>query len=60
MGLRTFNEYKESSFKQPDEATINRFQKVLHKNDFISIIRHSRGEDISAACGQLRAKLKIS
>jgi len=40
----------------PDQLTIERFQQVLLKNHYTAIIRHSKGQDISAACGQLRAK----
>jgi len=34
------------------------FQKELEKKGLFATIRHSRGADISAACGQLRARAK--
>jgi len=37
-----------------DEQTIFIFQRVLKENHIPVTIRHSRGQDINAACGQLR------
>jgi len=39
-------------FPPPMERTL-RFQETLIKNHFTAIIRKSKGQDISAACGQL-------
>jgi len=33
------------------------FQKVLSGHHYTAVIRHSKGGDIGAACGQLRAKI---
>ena len=33
-----------------------KFQKILLNRNYTTNIRHSKGTDISAACGQLRAK----
>ena len=40
---------------RPDESRILRFQEVLHRAKMVATVRKSRGADISAACGQLRA-----
>jgi len=37
-----------------DEQTIFIFQRVLKENHIPVTIRHSKGQDINAACGQLR------
>jgi 23S rRNA (adenine2503-C2)-methyltransferase len=39
----------------PDEATIGRFQERLRQRGMIATVRRRRGDEVSAACGQLRA-----
>ncbi len=39
-----------------DEHTVSLFQKILKTNHIPVTIRYSRGQDIRAACGQLRSK----
>ncbi|MCU0614519.1 MAG: 23S rRNA (adenine(2503)-C(2))-methyltransferase RlmN [Desulfobacterales bacterium] len=56
INLIPFNEFEGSEFKRPDESVILKFQKILLDKNFTVIIRQSKGADISAACGQLRAK----
>jgi 23S rRNA (adenine2503-C2)-methyltransferase len=55
INLIPFNEYEGSEFNRPEESAIFNFKEILNKNDYTAIIRHSKGQDISAACGQLRA-----
>ncbi|CAN2039036.1 Dual-specificity RNA methyltransferase RlmN [Candidatus Magnetomoraceae bacterium gMMP-15] len=55
INLIPFNEHEGCSFKRPDESVILKFQKILLDSRYTVIIRRSKGEDISAACGQLRA-----
>ncbi len=56
VNLIPFNEHAASDFKRPSEQTIQRFLQILLQHHLTAIIRKSKGEDISAACGQLRAK----
>ncbi|MCK4469603.1 MAG: 23S rRNA (adenine(2503)-C(2))-methyltransferase RlmN [Desulfobacterales bacterium] len=56
INLIPFNEYEGSKFKQPEEDVINNFKEILRKNNYIVVIRRSKGRDISAACGQLRVR----
>ena len=56
INLIPFNEHPASEFKRPDESVILKFQEILHQKNYTAIIRHSKGRDISAACGQLSAK----
>ncbi|MBC2714429.1 MAG: 23S rRNA (adenine(2503)-C(2))-methyltransferase RlmN [Desulfobacteraceae bacterium] len=58
INLIPFNEHPGSEFKCPDETVVLKFQEVLHQKSYTAIIRHSKGRDISAACGQLSAKNK--
>ncbi|MFO7708661.1 MAG: 23S rRNA (adenine(2503)-C(2))-methyltransferase RlmN [Desulfobacterales bacterium] len=55
VNLIPFNPHAESGFERPAEPAIRAFQEVLLRKHFTVIIRHSKGQDISAACGQLRA-----
>lgn len=55
INLIPFNAYPGSEFKQPPPEKILAFQQILVKNHYTTIIRQSKGADISAACGQLHA-----
>jgi 23S rRNA (adenine2503-C2)-methyltransferase len=55
INLIPFNEHHGCNFLRPTDSAIHQFHQVLLKNHYTAIIRHSKGEDISAACGQLRA-----
>jgi 23S rRNA (adenine2503-C2)-methyltransferase len=59
VNLIPFNEHPGSDFKRPDPERISRFQELLADHHYTAIVRHSKGQDIGAACGQLRAKLKM-
>ena len=60
INLIPFNEYEGSEFKQPEEDVISNFKEILRKNNYIVVIRRSKGRDISAACGQLRVRTRNS
>ncbi len=44
-----------AQFRQPAEGRLETFQQVLLDKGILATIRKSRGEEIGAACGQLRA-----
>ncbi len=56
INLIPFNEHPGCDFKRPELHTIEAFQEVLLKRHYTSVIRWSKGADISAACGQLRGE----
>ena len=56
INLIPFNEYPESEFRRPEPTVIDQFFKVLFDHHHTVIVRHSKGQDISAACGQLKAQ----
>ena len=58
VNLIPFNEHPGSDFKRPSNNRIHAFLKILLDKDMTAIIRKSKGDDILAACGQLRAKLE--
>jgi 23S rRNA (adenine2503-C2)-methyltransferase len=42
-------------FKRPEDAVVTRFQETLIARQLTATVRRTRGEDVGAACGQLRA-----
>ena len=56
INLLAVNPAGNGAFKSPSAARLLRFQKILRDRDYTVFIRQSRGEDISAACGQLAGK----
>jgi 23S rRNA (adenine2503-C2)-methyltransferase len=56
VNLIPLNESPELEFQRPSDETVHEFQKILLDRHITCIIRKSRGGDISAACGQLRAQ----
>ena len=60
INLIPFNSYEDSQYQRPDEDSILRFQKILIDKNYTVMIRRSKGQDISAACGQLFGKTEDS
>ncbi|MBF0507238.1 MAG: 23S rRNA (adenine(2503)-C(2))-methyltransferase RlmN [Nitrospirae bacterium] len=58
VNLIPFNPYPGSEFERPDEKSVLEFQNILLNAHITAIIRKSKGQDISAACGQLRARYR--
>src|SRR2546428_6191159 len=56
VNLIPFNEAEELSYRCPLDAAIERFQQALIENNISAFVRKNRGNDISAACGQLKKK----
>ncbi len=57
INLIPYNEYEESDFKRPSQKIVSEFLQILLDKNFTAIIRKSKGDDILAACGQLKARL---
>jgi 23S rRNA (adenine2503-C2)-methyltransferase len=58
VNLIPFNEHEGCGFRAPTRAAIDAFHKYLIDRNVTVITRNSRGEDISAACGQLKGRLE--
>ena len=56
VNLIPLNESPDLDYKRPDQATVLGFQNILRDRGVRTFIRKSRGDDISAACGQLKKK----
>jgi 23S rRNA (adenine2503-C2)-methyltransferase len=55
VNVLAFNPFPGAAFERPDEKRIYEFRNILLTHGFVAVVRNSRGSDISAACGQLRA-----
>lgn len=55
INLIPFNEWPGSPYQRSDWAQIEAFADIIYKAGYASPIRTPRGEDIMAACGQLKS-----
>ena len=56
INLIPFNMHQGCDYERPPESVIQAFYKILFDKNYTVIIRRSKWQDISAACGQLRAR----
>ncbi|HMK55162.1 MAG TPA: 23S rRNA (adenine(2503)-C(2))-methyltransferase RlmN [Dissulfurispiraceae bacterium] len=56
VNLIPFNPYGGCEYARSDDANVLRFQEILADANLTVIIRKSKGQDILAACGQLKAR----
>ena len=54
VNLIPLNPHEGSDLQRPSDVSVLAFQKVLTDNNMTALIRESKGQDILAACGQLR------
>src|SRR5213083_2750359 len=54
VNLIPFNDWDGATFRRPPLARILAFQSILLDTELTTTVRWSKGEDIGAACGQLR------
>jgi len=55
INLIPFNEWPGAPYERSDWSRIQRFADIVYKAGYASPIRTPRGEDIMAACGQLKS-----
>jgi 23S rRNA (adenine2503-C2)-methyltransferase len=60
VNLIEYNPIDGAEFQRPTEKELENFKRQLEKAGITATIRHSRGRDIDAACGQLANKNSIS
>ncbi len=56
LNLIPFNQTPNSDFSAPSAGKVARFLSILEKSGVKATIRHSKGRDIAAACGQLASQ----
>jgi 23S rRNA (adenine2503-C2)-methyltransferase len=55
INLIPFNEWPGAPYQRSDDSRIRAFADIIYKAGYASPIRTPRGEDIMAACGQLKS-----
>lgn len=59
FNLIPFNPWPGCDFKPSERKTVEAFSKILEDAGFAAPVRVARGQDILAACGQLKSKKNI-
>jgi len=57
VNLIPFNPFPGTRYTRPDEMAIRRFQNILLDANVLTMVRRTRGDDIDAACGQLKGQV---
>ena len=57
VNLLPFNPYPGSLYTRPSDADVAAFRAILVEASMVAVVRQSRGQDISAACGQLKTEM---
>ncbi|MGN6790438.1 MAG: 23S rRNA (adenine(2503)-C(2))-methyltransferase RlmN [Rhodanobacteraceae bacterium] len=57
VNLIPFNPFPGAQYERSDETVIRDFQTILLNAGVQAMVRRTRGEDIDAACGQLKGKV---
>jgi 23S rRNA (adenine2503-C2)-methyltransferase len=57
VNLIPFNPFPGTRFERSDEYDIRAFQKSLLDAQVLTMVRRTRGDDIDAACGQLKGQV---
>ena len=57
VNLIPFNPFPGTRYQRPDDVAIRAFQKQLNNAGMIAPVRRTRGDDIDAACGQLKGQV---
>ena len=57
VNLIPFNPFHGTRFRRSSEEAIRGFQKILLDANVLAMVRRTRGDDIDAACGQLKGQV---
>ena len=57
VNLIPFNPFPGTGYERSDAADIRSFQTLLLDNQVLTMVRRTRGDDIDAACGQLKGRV---
>jgi 23S rRNA (adenine2503-C2)-methyltransferase len=60
VNLIEYNPTDDERFQQADDTVIKAYIAALEAKDIVAKVRHSRGKDIDAACGQLANKNEVA
>jgi 23S rRNA (adenine2503-C2)-methyltransferase len=54
VNLIPFNPFSGSGYNPPGQSRVERFRDIIDHHGLVAVIRRTRGDDIAAACGQLK------
>ncbi len=57
VNLIPFNPFPGTRFERSSETDIRNFQSILLDSNVLTMVRRTRGDDIDAACGQLKGQV---
>ena len=57
VNLIPFNPFPGTAYERSDEEVIRQFQTILLDAKVLTMVRRTRGDDIDAACGQLKGQV---
>ncbi|OGT54841.1 MAG: 23S rRNA (adenine(2503)-C(2))-methyltransferase [Gammaproteobacteria bacterium RIFCSPHIGHO2_12_FULL_63_22] len=57
VNLIPFNPFPGTRYERSDDSDIRDFQTILLENQVLTMVRRTRGDDIDAACGQLKGQV---
>ena len=57
VNLIPFNPFEGTRFARSTDSDIRQFQKILLDGKVLTMVRRTRGDDIDAACGQLKGQV---
>lgn len=57
VNLIPFNTFPGTSYRRSPAAAVSRFRELLAQGGVVATVRRTRGDDIDAACGQLRGQV---
>ena len=57
VNIIPFNPFPGTRYERPSEESIRAFQKILLDSGVLTMVRRTRGDDIDAACGQLKGQV---
>ena len=57
VNLIPFNPFMGADFERSTNESIQKFSEIVQRAGLITTVRKTRGEDIDAACGQLKGRV---
>ena len=57
VNLIPFNPFPGTRYERSEDDVIRSFQKILLDANVLTMVRRTRGDDIDAACGQLKGQV---
>jgi 23S rRNA (adenine2503-C2)-methyltransferase len=57
VNLIPFNPFTGTKYERSEDSDIRNFQTILLDSQVLTMVRRTRGDDIDAACGQLKGQV---